>query len=207
MCDTLLCFLHVFLSCKLDSCLGVAYNKQRLPDANYWNRVVTRSRKTKLNQDMKKYINTVAVIAALGVLASCSTTTTVQQPKRASQGTQASAPQTVAAPSNIDNMVYKERGVVIFTTGRSNSDGSYYSTDGGEGSHYGPSTAINCLSYRKTGAKTAQISRSGGHSGSSTFLRFTTPTSGYVYREETSNFRYGDESVSTARIPFTLEHR
>lgn len=114
-------------------------------------------------------------------------------------------PWAAAAPANIDNMVYKERGTVIFTTGRRSGDGSYYSANGGgEGAHFGAPGGSWGISYQKTGAKKATIGRWSGHSTSATYLQFTTPTSGYVYRCEMES--RGNESVSNERIPFTLEH-
>lgn len=151
---------------------------------------------------MKKYIHAATVIAALGLLASCSSATKVQQPKPAPQAVRASAPKTVEAPSNIDNMVYKERGEVVYVTGRRSAWDQYHSDDG---TYFGPSPGLYDLAYKKTGAKTAQISWARGHRESSTYLRFTTPTSGYVYREEYIS-REG-VSDSNKRIPFTLERR
>ena len=151
---------------------------------------------------MKKYIHAATVIAALGLLASCSSATKVQQPKPAPQAARASAPKTAEAPSNIDNMVYKERGEVVYVTGRRSAWDQYNSDDG---TYFGPSPGRYGLRYIKTGAKTAKINWSSSHSGSTEYLRFTTPASGYVYREE-ADFR-GEESVSNKRVPFTLERR
>lgn len=184
----------------------MAYSNRWLLDAADWRCIAMRSHRIKLNQDMKS-IYTVAALASLAVLASCSSTTKTRapQPQRLPQPAQASTPKTVAAPSNIDNMVYKERGTVIFTTGRSSGDGSYYSANGGgEGAHFGAPGGSWGISYQKTGAKKATIGRWSGHSTSSTYLQFTTPTSGYVYRREMES--RGNESVSNERIPFTLEH-
>lgn len=169
-----------------------------------------RSHRIKLNQDMKS-IYTVAAFASLAVLASCSSTTKTRapQPQRLPQPAQASSPITVESPSNIDNMVYKERGEAIFSTGRSGGGAAHYTNYGrvDDNLHTLSGGALE-LEYTKTGAKTARMAcLLTGHSGYTAYLRFSTPTSGYLYRVETFNLRYGEESVSNERIPFTLERR